>query len=93
MMGQVLGVAYGCTATRLAKKAGFSCKMAHRRAVTLIQRFGSALNLNIRFHMLLLDGVYLERLIVSVVGSGAQSLLVNFRGDRGIDSGQLKTLQ
>jgi len=27
-------------------------------AVTLIQRFGSALNLNIHFHMLFLDGVY-----------------------------------
>jgi hypothetical protein len=29
--------------------------------VTLIQRFGSALNLNLHFHMLFLDGVYLER--------------------------------
>jgi hypothetical protein len=28
--------------------------------VTLIQRFGSALNLNIHFHMLFLDGVYAE---------------------------------
>jgi hypothetical protein len=28
--------------------------------VTLIQRFGSALNLNIHFHMLFLDGVYLN---------------------------------
>jgi len=28
-------------------------------AVTLIQRFGSALNLNIHFHMLVLDGAYL----------------------------------
>jgi len=28
-------------------------------AVTLIQRFGSALNLNIHFHMLFLDGAYL----------------------------------
>jgi hypothetical protein len=28
--------------------------------VTLIQRFGSALNLNIHFHMLLLDGVYVD---------------------------------
>jgi hypothetical protein len=28
-------------------------------AVTLVQRFGSALNLNIHFHMLYLDGVYL----------------------------------
>ena len=27
-------------------------------AVTLIQRFGSALNLNVHFHMLFLDGVY-----------------------------------
>jgi hypothetical protein len=26
--------------------------------VTLIQRFGGALNLNIHFHMLFLDGVY-----------------------------------
>lgn len=31
---------------------------AHTGAVTLIQRFGSALNLNIHFHMLFLDGVY-----------------------------------
>ena len=28
--------------------------------MTLIQRFGSALNLNIHFQMLLLDGVYVE---------------------------------
>ena len=27
--------------------------------MTLVQRFGSALNLNIRFHMLFLDGAYL----------------------------------
>ena len=32
--------------------------MAQTGAVTLIQRFGSALNLNIHFHMILLDGVY-----------------------------------
>lgn len=31
---------------------------AHTGAVTLIQRFGSALNLNIHLHMLFLDGVY-----------------------------------
>ena len=34
---------------------------AHTGAVTLIQRFGSALNLNIHFHMLFLDGVYVDR--------------------------------
>ena len=31
------------------------------RPVTLVQRFGSALNLNVHFHMLFLDGVYVER--------------------------------
>ncbi len=29
-------------------------------AVTVVQRFGSALNLNVHFHCLLLDGVYVE---------------------------------
>jgi len=33
---------------------------AQTGAVTLIQRFGSALNLNVHFHMLFLDGVYVE---------------------------------
>ena len=28
-------------------------------AVTLVQRFGSALNLNVHFHMLFLDGVFM----------------------------------
>ncbi len=46
-MGQVLGVVYRCIATHLIKKAGFSRKTAQTGAVTLIQRFGSALNLNI----------------------------------------------
>ena len=31
-----------------------------RRAVTFIQRFGDALNLNVHFHLLALDGVYAE---------------------------------
>ena len=42
----------------LVKKAGFTHREAKTGAVTLIQRFGSALNLNIHFHMLFLDGVY-----------------------------------
>ncbi len=37
-------------------KAGFTKKQAKTGAVTLIQRFGSALNLNIHFHMLFLEG-------------------------------------
>jgi hypothetical protein len=45
-------------AAHLARKAGFRAKRARTGAVTLIQRFGSALNLNLHFHMLFLDGVY-----------------------------------
>jgi hypothetical protein len=47
-MGQVLGIVYRTLATHLIKKAGFSRKTARTGAVPLIQRFGSALNLNIR---------------------------------------------
>jgi len=42
----------------LLTKAGHKKSTAHTGATTLIQRFGSALNLNIHFHMLFLDGVY-----------------------------------
>jgi hypothetical protein len=47
IMGKVLGIVYRCNATHLIKKAGFFCKTAQTGAVTLIQRFGSALNLNV----------------------------------------------
>ena len=42
----------------LADQAGVPRDTAQCGAVTLIQRFGSALNLNVHFHMLWLDGVY-----------------------------------
>ena len=61
IMGQVLGIVYRVIAAHLIKKAGLTKKSAQTGAVTLIQRFGSALNLNIHFHMLFLDGVYVER--------------------------------
>ncbi len=60
IMGRVLGIVYGVIATHLIKQAGFTKKIAQTGAVTLIQRFGSALNLNIHFHMLFLDGVYID---------------------------------
>ncbi len=60
-MGQVLGIVYRCIATHLIKKVGQSRKTALTGAITLIQRFGSALNLNIHFHMLFLDGVYADQ--------------------------------
>lgn len=61
LMGRVLGIVYRVIATHLIRQAGFTRKSAHTGVVTLIQRFGSALNLNIHFHMLFLDGVYVER--------------------------------
>lgn len=59
-MGKVLGIIYRTIATHLSHKAGFTVAMARSGAVTLIQRFGGALNLNIHFHMLFLDGVYID---------------------------------
>ena len=60
VMGKVLGIVYCTIATHLTHKAGFTKPAAKTGAATLIQRFGSALNLNIHFHMLFLDGVYIE---------------------------------
>jgi len=56
VMGEVLGIVYQLIAGHLVKKAGYTRRTASTGAVTLIQRFGSALNVN--FHMLFLDGVY-----------------------------------
>jgi ribosomal protein S27E len=55
---QVLGVVYRTIARYLISQAGLTRTRAATGAVTLIQRFGSALNLNIHFHMLFLDGAY-----------------------------------
>ena len=57
-MSQALAIVYRTIATHLIKKAGLTHKTAKTGGITLIQRFGSALNLNVHFHMLLLDGVY-----------------------------------
>jgi len=61
VMTRVLGIVYRAIATHLTHKAGFTKPMAQTGAVTLIQRFGGALNLNIHFHMLFLDGVYADK--------------------------------
>ena len=58
VIGSVLGIVYRAIANFLIKQASFTSNTAQTGAVTLIQRFGSALNLNIHFHMLFLDGVY-----------------------------------
>lgn len=61
LMGKALGIVYRTIATWLIHQAGFTHDTARTGAVTFIQRFGSALNLNVHFHMLFLDGVYLTR--------------------------------
>ena len=60
VMGRVLGIVYRTLAAHQGNKAGVSAGHACSGAVTLIQRFGSALNLNLHFHMLLLDGIYVS---------------------------------
>ena len=44
VMAKVLGIIYRTIATHLSHKAGFTVTMARSGAVTLIQRFGGALN-------------------------------------------------
>ncbi len=60
IMGKALGIVYRAISTHIAKKSGHTKATAHTGAVTLIQRFGSALNLNVHLHMLFLDGVYIQ---------------------------------
>ncbi|MBM4264242.1 MAG: hypothetical protein FJ145_22815 [Deltaproteobacteria bacterium] len=55
----------------LVKRAGFKLSRANTGAVTLIQRFGSAANLNVHLHCLVLDGVYLNRDGVPVLHEAA----------------------
>jgi hypothetical protein len=58
LLTKVLAIITRAISSFLIHKAGFTRAQAQTGAVTLIQRFGSALNLNIHFHMLFLDGVY-----------------------------------
>ncbi len=55
-MGKVLRIVYRTIATHR-----YSLMDGATGAVTLIQRFGSALKVNIHFHILFLDGVYVCR--------------------------------
>ena len=61
VLSQVLGIVYRAISTFLIRRAGLRVGAGARTgAVTLIQRFGSALNLslNVHLHMLFVDGVY-----------------------------------
>jgi hypothetical protein len=55
----VRGEAHRAISGYLLKAAGLTRTTGESGTVTLIQRFGSALNLNVHFHTLFLDGAYL----------------------------------
>ena len=57
----MLGIVTRAISTHLIKKAGYKKSTAKTGSVTLIQRFGSALNSNLHFHILFIDGVYEQR--------------------------------
>jgi hypothetical protein len=56
---RVLGIVYRTISGDVLRRARLTRTTGATGAVTLIQRFGSALNLNIHFHLLVLDGAYL----------------------------------
>lgn len=58
VLSEVLGVVYRTISGHLLASAGVRRVAGHTGAVTLIQRFGSALNLNVHLHMIFVDGVY-----------------------------------
>ncbi len=58
LISPVLQVISRAISTFLIKQAGFKRREAQTGAITLIQRFGSAVNLNIHLHCLVLDWVY-----------------------------------
>jgi hypothetical protein len=61
LLAPLLRVIHRVIAGFLVKRAGFKLSRADTGAVTLIQRFGSAANLNVHLHCLVLDGLYLNR--------------------------------
>jgi hypothetical protein len=56
LLSSVLALIQRVIARFLIKQAGLKASEAHTGAVTVIQRFGSAANLNIHLHCLVLDG-------------------------------------
>jgi hypothetical protein len=58
LLAPVLQIVHRVMSGFLIKQAGLKRIQADTGAVTLVQRFGSAANLNIHLHCLVLDGVY-----------------------------------
>ena len=60
VMSKVLSIVTRLISTHFIQKGGAKDSTARTRAVTFIQRSGSALNLNFHSHMLFLDGIYID---------------------------------
>jgi hypothetical protein len=60
VMSKVLSIVTRLISTHLIQKGGAKHSTARTGAATFIQRFGSALYLNVHFHMLFLDGIYFD---------------------------------
>ena len=58
VMGRALDIAHLVIGQYYRKKANLKSTNSKSGAVTLIQRFGGSLNLNIHFHQLFVDGCY-----------------------------------
>lgn len=58
LLSPILKIIHRAISTFLIKQAGLKVSEGHTGAATLIQRFGSAANLNMHLHCLCLDGVY-----------------------------------
>ena len=58
IMARALEITHSVISQHYRKKAGLPKHRAKSGAVTLIQRFGGSLNLNVHFHQLFIDGCY-----------------------------------
>jgi hypothetical protein len=58
VMARALEISHLVTSQYYRNKTGLGAKNSKSGAVTLIQRFGGSLNLNIHFHQLFVDGCY-----------------------------------
>ncbi|MGB2426446.1 MAG: transposase zinc-binding domain-containing protein, partial [Alteromonas sp.] len=60
-LSKVMQIVHRAISTDIIHRAGYLKKQAKTGAVTYIQRFGSALNLNIHLHILFLEGVIINK--------------------------------
>ena len=73
-MGKVLGIIYRTIATHLIRNGRLHKKHGTNRRSDPDTALRGALNLNIHFHMLLLDGVYIDG------PHGSRTRVAKFRG-------------